>query len=211
MGGGGMGGGGPAFVGNEWLGVLVRAMAGAAAGAAAAAAADPVPATVRKAIDQAWKDSFLKDDKVTEQGASIIKTKDGKIEIRKAKPGNSGSLPQANFPKPGKGETLVGTFHTHPYSKAEGGHKGVSFSAADITNFLDGSQGTVKYVGAGTHIFILTLDDAAKAKKAKPADVKKAWDDAFKNAKGTFQQKVEAAVQAAIKDTGISYKKVEIK
>jgi hypothetical protein len=100
---------------------------------------------------------------------------------------------------------LVDTFHTHPYSKDEGGHTGVSFSKADITNFMDGNQGNEKYVYAGDKIFKLSMDDPAKAKGADRRKVRQTWDETFYNTSGTFAEKCHKAGAAATRDTGLGY------
>ena len=86
-----------------------------------------------------------------------------------------------------------------------GGYKGISFSGGDISNFQDGSQGSVKYVGAGTAIFILVIDDPKKAKNCK--NIQSKWKRARKCGKGTFQDNVNDAVKAAIKNCGFCYYK----
>jgi hypothetical protein len=175
---------------------------GASKSGAPAAPSSPFTAEFQKA----WKDSFNKDGTVTEQGGSIIKKKDGTVEVRRAAAGASGSIPLSNYPKPGPGETLVGTFHTHPYSKAEGGYTGVSFSGSDIRNFLKEDQGNTKYIMAGDKVFELTKDDPALAAKADPDAVKKTWDDTYAASKDPLPTAADNATKAAIKGTGLGYK-----
>jgi hypothetical protein len=52
----------------------------------------------------------------------------------------------------------------------------------------------------------LCVEGPAGARKKCP-DPEKAWDKAFAAAKGTFQEKVESAALAAIKDCGLCYYK----
>ena len=121
--------------------------------------------------------------------------------------GGSGSIKVSDYPKAGEGETRTGSYHSHPYSQAEGGFTGVSFSGPDVSVLAQGLLGNKMYVIAGDCIFVLTTCDEAKARKCKSKDIKKRWDDAFKAADGTFQEKVEEGVKAAIKGCGLCYYK----
>jgi len=160
------------------------------------------------ALEKAWTASFNSDGSVAEQGGSIINTAGGGQVIKPGKPGNSGRFPQDNFPQPGNGESLDGTYHTHPYSKDEGGYQGVSFSAGDIENFTcDRKQGNKRYVMSGTCIFVLTIDDPKKTKNCCSCD--KSWKQGFDMfPKGEFPTRVEVAVKNAIKTCGLCYYKV---
>ncbi|WP_259070969.1 DUF4157 domain-containing protein [Mucilaginibacter sp. X4EP1] len=167
----------------------------------------PCPATftisddIYKAIADAWSKSGHGGDTVQEQGGKTVTDKTGKSAIR---PG-SGTGGNITYPAEQAGDTTTGTFHTHPYSKSEGSYLGMSFSGADITNFISGVQGSVKYVGAGSCIFLLNTIDAAARNKCKTEDTTKRWNDAFAKAGGTPQQKVEVAVKAAIANCGLCY------
>src|SRR5207244_4076189 len=89
----------------------------------------------------------------------MVTDKKGKRQIRTGG-GGGGSI---SLPAEKPGDVTEGTFHTHPYSKSEKSHLGVSFSGEDLTNFIAGGQGRVKYIGAGTCIFAVeTLDSAAQ-------------------------------------------------
>jgi hypothetical protein len=176
---------------------------------AAAASPKPCPAThtiaddVYAAIGTAWGQSKHGEDTVTEQGARIVTDKDGKRVIRTGS-GGGGSI---SLPAEKSGDTTLGTFHTHPYSKSEGSHLGVSLSGGDIKNFIDGSQGKVKYIGAGSCIFALDTIDTTVRDACKNTDVQKRWNDAFAAATGTMPQKVQTAVMAAISGCGLCHYK----
>lgn len=175
----------------------------------AAAAPKPCPAThtiaddVYTAIGTAWGKSGHGEDTVTEHGARIVTDKDGKRVIRTGS-GGGGSI---SLPDEAAGDTTLGTFHTHPYSKSEGSHLGVSLSGGDIKNFIDGSQGKVKYIGAGSCIFALDTIDMAARDTCKTTDVEKRWNDAFGAATGSMPQKVQVAVKAAISGCGLCHYK----
>lgn len=175
--------------------------------ARAPAAAKACPAThtiaddVYKAIETAWAASNHGGDTVTEQGGRIVNDKAGKRVIRTGS-GGGGSI---SLPAEQAGDTTLGTFHTHPYSKGEGATQGVSFSGGDIENFISGGQGSVKYIGAGTCIFALDTIDSEARDGCKKEDIKKRWNDAFAAAGGTFQAQVKAAVKAAIAGCGLCH------
>ncbi|RTL31677.1 MAG: DUF4157 domain-containing protein [Burkholderiales bacterium] len=167
----------------------------------------PCPAThtiaddVYKGIETAWAASNHGGDTVTEQGGRIVTDKDGKRQIRTGS-GGGGSI---SLPAEQAGDTTLGTFHTHPYSKSEGSTAGVSFSGDDINNFIAGGQGNVKYIGAGTCIFALDTIDSTARDGCKSEDIRKRWNDAFAAAGGTFQAKVKTAVKAAIVGCGLCH------
>lgn len=175
----------------------------------AAASPKPCPAThaiaddVYSAIGTAWGLSGHGGDTVSEQGARIVTDKDSKRAIRTGSGGAGGMSLPAEQP----GDTTLGTFHTHPYSKSEKSHLGVSLSGVDINTFIAGGAGSVMYIGAGSCIFALDTVDSASRDACKKVDVKKRWNDTFAAAAGTFQQKVQAAVMVAIAGCGLCHYK----
>ncbi len=180
------------------------------AGSAAPATPEKVcPATYQMpddayaALDTAWKASGQGGDTVTEQGGRIVTDASGKRLIHTG----SGSGGHISVPEAGAGETTVGTFHTHPYSKSEGSHLGVSFSGDDIANFVAGGQGGVKYIGAGSCNYVLDTLDQTKRDACKTQDLHKRWNDGFTKASGDFAGKVETAVKATIVGCGLCYYK----
>lgn len=159
-----------------------------------------IPDDIYKAIGVAWGKSGQGGATVTEHGGRIVTDTAGKRAIRTGS-GGGGSI---SYPEEA-GDVTLGTFHTHPYSKSEGSKLGVSFSGGDIENFIAGGQGSVKYVGAGSCIFVLDTMDSATRDGCKTVDIKKRWDDKFAAAGGNFQLKVDAAVKAAIAGCGLCY------
>jgi hypothetical protein len=113
----------------------------------------------------------------------------------------------------GKDETLLGTFHTHPYSKAEGGHKGAPFSGGDIANLtvVGGTQGTYKFIEAGTKRFALEVADREKFEKfAKANDIRDLFNKemaATEKSIKNFPARNRAAVRAIVnkKDSGLKF------
>lgn len=160
-----------------------------------------IPDDVCSAIGEAWRKSGHGGDTVTEQAGRIVTDRGGKRVIRTTS-GGSGST---DLPEERSGDVTLGSFHTHPYSKAEDSTLGVSFSGDDITNFVAGGQGGVKYIGAGSCYFALDTLDQTKKDACKAEDLNKRWDDNFGKASGNFQKKVETAVKATIAGCGLCY------
>lgn len=160
-----------------------------------------IPDDVYKATGEAWRKSDQAGATVTEHGGRIVTDTAGKRVIRTGS-GGGGSI---SLPEEQAGDVTLGTFHTHPYSKSEGSKLGVGFSGRDIENFIAGGQGRVKYVNAGTCIFVLDTLDMATRDGCKSVDIKTRWNDKFASAGGNFQLKVDAAVREAIKGCGICY------
>ena len=156
-----------------------------------------------KEFNQAWKDSFNKDGTVTEQGGSIIRPAGGiGSSIRRGKGNDSGSF--GDFPTPGSGEEMGGTFHTHPYSVDEGGYENVSFSCEDINFLTNNHSGKYIIVMAGGCIYIMMIGDTKKSKKC--ADCCDKWKKGFNASQSvSFQKCVESGVKKAIKDCGLCY------
>ena len=160
-----------------------------------------IPDDVYDSIGAAWKKSGHGGAKVQEQGGRIVTDSSGKRAIRTGS-GASGSL---DLPGKKTGDVTLGSFHTHPYSKAEGSDLGVSFSGEDISNFVAGGQGSVKYIGAGSCYFVLDTLDQTQRDACKKVDLEKRWSDSFAKASGSFQKQVETAVKATIVGCGLCY------
>ena len=93
--------------------------------------------------------------------------------------------------------------HTHPYDKDEGGHKGVSFSGADLSQLVLVDE-RMAVVNAGDAEFVAVkskeFDDMVKPldspQAALAAGWNKPWTDTFAAATWKCQVRVEAAVKA---------------
>ncbi|AVJ29736.1 DUF4157 domain-containing protein [Achromobacter spanius] len=162
-----------------------------------------MPDDVYDAVNEAWSKSGHGGDTVQEHGGRIVSDKDGKRVIRTGS-GGGGSI---SLPAEKKGDYTLGTYHTHPYSSSEGSKLGVAFSGADVANFMAGSQGWVKYIGAGSCNYALNMQDyeAVYDCRKRNVDFKTRWNDAFAAATGTFQAKVETAVRASVDGCGICF------
>jgi hypothetical protein len=163
-----------------------------------------IPDDVHAAIGVAWGKSKHGEADVVEQGGRIVSDRTGKRQIRTGS-GGGGSI---SLPAEKAGDTTLGTFHTHPYSASEGSTLGVAFSGGDITNFVAGRQGSTKYIGAGSCYFVLDTLSFVDRDGCKSVDLTKRWNDSFAAAGGTFQEKVETAVQSTITGCGLCFYKV---
>ncbi len=161
------------------------------------------PEDIATAIDAAWARSGHGTSTVTEHGGLIVNDSSGAQAIRTTS-GDGGSL---SYPEPAAGETTTGTFHTHPYSIEEGSTIGASFSGADLENFIDGGQGDVKYLGAGSCNFALTIQNTAERDTCRSEDIRQRYNDAFASASGGFQRKIETSINAAIQGCGLCHYK----
>jgi len=161
------------------------------------------PNDIYTAMDAAWKKSGHGSDTVSEQGGRVVTDKDGKRVIRTG-PGGGGSIA---LPAAKTGDTTLGTFHSHPYSKSEGSDLGVPFSGGDIKNFVAGKQGTFKYIAAGSCNFALDTLDSAARDGCKAVDIEKRWNDAYKSVNVSTASDSEVATKAAIKDCGLCFYK----
>ncbi len=162
-----------------------------------------IPDDIHKAIDTAWSKSGHGGATVAEHGGIVVTDKQGKRQIRTSS-GGGGSM---TLPKEQPGDFTTSTFHTHPYSQAEHSRIGVSFSGGDIANFLDGTQGSAKYIGAGSCYFVLDTLDYLARDACNKLNIRKRYNDSYAGAAGTFQEKVETAVKAAITGCGLCYYK----
>lgn len=161
-----------------------------------------LPKELTEGMKTAWKGSFPGEES-QEQGGVLVKTDKGGYKWKAGKGGESGSF-DPNYKDVDKGESLIGVGHTHPYSKKEGGHEDVSFSGADLSRLIYVADraafvqaGKTQFTALRTEEFdklIVGLDDPGKKKMSDEMD--KTWQDTYDNAKGTFQEKVEAAVKA---------------
>ncbi|MFE4105183.1 hypothetical protein [Almyronema epifaneia] len=172
-----------------------------------------IPESMKAGMLEAWKKSFP-GGKSQEQGGILVKNKDGTYSWKAGAAGKSGSF-SPNYGDVGADETLVASGHSHPYDKSEGGHTHVSFSGADLANLVTQDE-HFKIVQAGEGQFVVSrtqefnkkrseLDE--QGKKNLKAEMKKLWNETFASAKGTFQERVEAAVKAVCSKYNLVYYK----
>jgi hypothetical protein len=109
-----------------------------------------LPGNVNTAMRGSFANSFPNGHS-QERCATLVTDKDSKIKVLNEKSGtSSSSSPNRTV---GADEKIIGTYHTHPYDKDEGGYRGVSFSSGDILYAIHYSEPT--YVDAGSKQFMI--------------------------------------------------------
>ncbi|HZU10988.1 MAG TPA: phage baseplate assembly protein V [Pseudacidobacterium sp.] len=109
-----------------------------------------IPKHINRQMNDLWHQSFPGGN-AQEHGGIIVKDSKGVYQMINIGSGQSGSfMPNRNIPS---GMTEVGLFHTHPYSQAEGGYTGVSFSGADIQ--IAATLNEPSYVQSGNRQFLI--------------------------------------------------------
>jgi hypothetical protein len=163
-----------------------------------------IPDDIRRVLDDAWARTTRPGGARVEQGGTIVRTREGRTRIRWAEKvtGNSTVFPEAD-----EGETVVGTFHTHPPEPEEG----TSFSEKDIGLFVSGKWGQVMYVMAGRCVMVLTVDDAEKCKKCRGGFAERYYLRQYqieRMLQKAHAEAVEEAVKATAGICGLCYHKV---
>lgn len=146
-----------------------------------------LPPEMDAAMKESFKNSFP-GGKSQERGATIVQNKAGQTRIVNEKSGTSGTMsPDRNV---GPDEKIIGTYHTHPYDASEGGHKGVSFSGADLA-YANHHKEPI-YVDAGDKQFMVT---PTKKTNATSKQINDDWNAEFNSqiGKGASMQDASAA------------------
>jgi hypothetical protein len=139
---------------------------------------------------------------VEEHGGRIVTDAAGKRKFRTGS-GGGGSM---QIPAAEAGDVTLGSYHTHPYSRAEGSHLGVGFSWQDIEMLAQGNTGDVQYVGAGSCYFVVDTVDKVARESCKSKDFKAEYTNA--SAAGGFKKRVERSVKAMVAGCGMCFYKV---
>jgi hypothetical protein len=182
------------------------------AGLPKASAPDTItlPKVFVEGLQKAW-DKSLPGKKSLEQGGILVSGPGG-YKWKPGKKSTSGTF-TINYGDVEKDEKLLGSAHTHPYSKKEGGHTDVPFSAGDMANFVTGAE-RIKVVRSGARLFLIAKskewDDALKGASAKQisdreAAIRKCWNDAFAAATGKLPARAQAAAKAVAKKFDLLY------
>ncbi|MBL8485089.1 MAG: hypothetical protein JNJ60_23035 [Rhodocyclaceae bacterium] len=149
-----------------------------------------LPSSVDKDFKKQYSDSFPQ-GKSQEHGGTLVTDSSGELKLINVGSGESGAF-QPNR-QVGADETIVGTMHTHPYDKSEGGHKGVSFSGADL-GYAHYYKEPI-YVDAGNKQFMIMPTDATP----KDLDWQKLddeWNESFKQKRQGGQSMQDASSEA---------------
>jgi hypothetical protein len=86
-------------------------------------------------LEQAWSDSSAGTPDAREHGGNLVRDKYNRYSWRPTKPGKDDAF-AADEDDVGKGQSLVGYGHSHPY---QDGETDVSFSGDDITGLVSGT------------------------------------------------------------------------
>jgi len=170
-----------------------------------------LPKELIKGMLQSWKKSLPK-GKSLEQGGILVRKKDGLYEWKPGKPGTSGAF-TPNYGDVEADEKLVAVGHTHPYSKSEGGHTGVSFSGGDLASIVY-EKNPLNIVRSGKKVFVLArtakfnklvkgLGD--RGKKNLHDKIEALWDKVFSAHTGNVKQAAHAATKAVCKKYHLVY------
>ncbi|MFQ5854429.1 MAG: hypothetical protein ACE5LU_02130 [Anaerolineae bacterium] len=102
-------------------------------------------------MNRLWQRSIAEIDRgqVIEWGAVLVVDSEGALQLKNAVAGTSGDV--AIAVELSSGETLAGTFHTHPY---EDGTTGMPFSGTDIASALASGE-NLSIVQSGDEVFAL--------------------------------------------------------
>jgi hypothetical protein len=158
-----------------------------------------LPGEFNKGMQEAW-DKSLPGGKAQEQGGILVQDNAGNFKWKESAPGTEGTI-KLNREDVGPNEKLAGTGHTHPYTE---GDVDVSFSKEDLSLMVHKEEpisvvqsGEGQFASAKSEEFnkrVQGLDKQGKA--AMATEMESTWQNIFDNAKGTFQEKVQAAVKA---------------
>lgn len=135
----------------------------------AAPAQVKLPANVNSSMQTSFTNSFP-GGKSQERGGTLVRDAGGNVKVIHESTGTTGTFSPNRTAGPG--ETIIGTYHTHPYDASEGGHKGVSFSGADI--YYASHYKEPIYVDAGDRQFMIMPTQATPA--MDPAVVNAEWE-----------------------------------
>jgi type VI secretion system secreted protein VgrG len=102
-------------------------------------------------------DKSLPNGEPLEHGGTLVSDEKGNLQLVNTGEGFSGMF-RPNL-KVEAGQTVQGMFHTHPYSQAEGGHTGSSFSGGDVRYMLENKHNMIM-AQSGSDQFMLLRTQA---------------------------------------------------
>jgi hypothetical protein len=159
-----------------------------------------LPPQLNTAMQTSYKNSFP-GGKSQERGGTIVKDDHGNIKVVNEQSGTGGTY-SANR-NVAANETIIGTYHTHPYDKTEGGYQGVSFSGADIANSVYYKE--PKYVDAGSKQFMLV---PTQQTTGTSSEITRSWNSEYatllKSGK-SIQDASSGATKAVAKKFNLAY------
>jgi hypothetical protein len=129
--------------------------------------------------------------KSQENGGTLVQDKDGNVSVVNQGTGTIGTFsPDRNV---APDQTIVGTYHTHPYDASEGNHTDVSFSDADIAYAAQHKE-LIVVDGGDKQFMVVPTDQTPPLDRAQ---MKKDWQDAFDASRGSGKSFSEASRDAA--------------
>jgi len=156
-----------------------------------------VPRVIQEGAEVAWSKS-LPGTQSQEQGGIIVEDSSGGYGFTAGKSGTSGTF-SPNYGDVKKGEKLLGTLHTHPYSKKEGGFTDVTFSGGDLADMAN-QRDKIALVRSGDGWFAVATSKEFEARVAKAKskqdlfnEIDKRWDALFNAALGDSKQSAAVA------------------
>jgi hypothetical protein len=156
-----------------------------------------VPRVIQEGAEVAWSKSFPGKDS-QEQGGIIVEDSSGGYGYTAGKSGTSGTF-SPNYGDVKKGEKLLGTLHTHPYSKKEGGYTDVTFSGADLADMAN-QRDKIALVRSGDGWFAVATSKEfearvtkAKSKQDLYNEIDKRWTQLFNAAPGNAKESAAVA------------------
>lgn len=164
----------------------------------------PSTVTLPPEIDTAMQDSYTNSfpgGSSQERGGTLVRDGSGNVTVVNEGSGTSGTFsPDRNV---ARGQTIVGTYHTHPYDASEGGHQGVSLSGADIA--YANRHNEPIYVDSGTKQFMIMPTTATSATDAQ---INNTWDTEYASQLGagaSIQDASAAATMLTAQTYGMAY------
>jgi hypothetical protein len=151
-----------------------------------------LPKDVNDSMQKAYKNSFP-GGKSQENGGTLVKDDKGNIKVVNEGVGTTGTFSPNRTT--GSGQTVIGTYHTHPYDASEGGHTGVSFSGADIA-YANHYKEPI-YVDAGTKQFMIMPTQETPA--ADSATLNTEWNKEYADLLKTGKSVPDASAEATNK------------
>lgn len=152
-------------------------------------------------MQESYKNSFP-GGKSQERGGTLVKDKLGRIKVVNERAGTSGTFtPNRSIDT---NDTIIGTYHTHPYDKSEGSYKGVSLSGADIAYAIHYKEQL--YVDAGSKQFMVM--PAKNTLNVDASTLNNEWNSEFKKILTGGKDLPEASAEATKKVTkkyGMAY------
>ncbi len=168
-----------------------------------------LPDVLVDGMQDAWDDS-LPGGRSQEQGGILVVDEKGHYVWKRGDVGESGSW-SPNYEDVEDGETLVAVGHTHPYDASEGGYTDVPFSGQDLARLLVVEE-NIAVVQSGDTVFVAAMTAEFQDRVEGMSDeerwdlfyeMKDAYDEAYADARGSFPDRVSAAVDAVADKYGL--------